>query len=429
MQQSSTQDNEITAKVVYYGPGLSGKTTCFQYLYRTLPAQSKGKLLSLATNIDRTIYFDFMPLKLDRVQGLNLRIQLYTVPGQVRFNATRKMVLKDVDALVFVADMQRQMLRANQESLKNLAENLRDYHQELRQIPHVFQYNKEDLADLLSAEELNEAINAYAAPAFVTCALTGKGVMESLKAVTRLLIADIKTRRERGAAPQGRVRPSVPSRPRRVGLETDTASRKLVAGKLAEPKATPAESIERRVREGAFEEVASWSKPSPKSEAHAPAPEVKDVNATQSIASLQARGTPAEERGGRDVSDTSKATILRPKSASLAPLFKESVQRRAYQELEGMIAAGGASLSADAFGAKALALLDTVLKDEALFPEKDGPTSPATRLNVLGVRYGRYLRFQSILGQGGGEPLARDAALACLHFLVDVLLAKGEVGR
>lgn len=435
MQHGSTQDNEITAKIVYYGPGLSGKTTCFQYLYKALPVQSKGKLLSLATNIDRTIYFDFLPLKLDRVQGLNLRMQLYTVPGQVRFNATRKMVLKDVDAIVFVADMQRTMLKANQDSLNNLAENLRDYHQELASIPHALQYNKEDLPNLLTTEELNDAINVHGAPAFVTCALTGKGVMEALKAVTRLLITDIKKRRDKGASPAtistatppagSRVRPASAPRARRT--ESQAVARRLLQARIGEGRVPSTETLERHIREGGIEDVASGARWKTATEAEPPSPPAgADVNATQSVASL----TPAPRAEPRAVSDTSRAAVVRPKNAcSMAPLFGDATLRRAYQDLESMTQTGGAALARTSFGSKALVLLDGILKDEDLFPEKDGPVAPATRMNLLGVRYGRYLRFQGLLARGGSEPLGRDDALVCLHFLVDVALAKGEVGR
>src|SRR5262245_57212845 len=179
---------ELTAKVVYYGPGLCGKTTNLQYIHGNLPDQVKGKMLSLATKTDRTLFFDFLPIDLGDIRGMKTRVQLYTVPGQVFYNETRKLVLKGADGIVFVADSQEAMLNANLESFKNLEENLKGHAMRLADIPHVIQFNKRDLPRLSSIEDLNSALNRYNAPFYESVATTGIGVQDTLKAIVKLVL-------------------------------------------------------------------------------------------------------------------------------------------------------------------------------------------------------------------------------------------------
>jgi signal recognition particle receptor subunit beta len=179
---------ELTAKIVYYGPGLCGKTTNLQFIHENLSSNVKGKMLSLATKTDRTLFFDFLPMDLGEIRGMKTRMQLYTVPGQVFYNETRKLVLKGVDGLVFVADSQKEMIGPNIESFKNLEENLKGHGHKLAEMPHVIQFNKRDLPKLASVEELNAAINKYNAPFYETVATTGIGVQDSLKAITKLVL-------------------------------------------------------------------------------------------------------------------------------------------------------------------------------------------------------------------------------------------------
>jgi len=179
---------ELTAKIVYYGPGLCGKTTNLQYIHSTLPDNVKGKMLSLATKTDRTLFFDFLPIDLGQIRGMKTRVQLYTVPGQVFYNETRKLVLKGADGIVFVADSQATMVGANVESFKNLEENLKAHGMNLAEMPHVLQFNKRDLPKLSSIEELNAAINRFNAPFYESVATTGIGVQDTLKAITKLVL-------------------------------------------------------------------------------------------------------------------------------------------------------------------------------------------------------------------------------------------------
>jgi len=190
---------EITAKVVYYGPGLCGKTTNLQFIYDDLPQTiNKGKMLSLATKTDRTLFFDFLPIDLGTIRGMRTRLQLYTVPGQVFYNTTRKLVLKGADGVVFVADSQKTMLDANIESFRNLEQNLAEHGMSLNEIPLVIQFNKRDLPEVLSIDELNAALNRNNAPIYEAVATTGIGVHETLKACTRLVLNSLKTRYAEG---------------------------------------------------------------------------------------------------------------------------------------------------------------------------------------------------------------------------------------
>jgi signal recognition particle receptor subunit beta len=184
---------EITAKIVYYGPGLCGKTTNLQHVHSRLDPRDRGKLLSLATEADRTLFFDFLPLDLGKISGFHVRFQLYTVPGQVHYNATRRLVLKGVDAVVFVADSQTQMREHNIESYGNLAENLSENGYRIEDIPLVLQLNKRDLPNIDEPEKIIGALDAGHLPCFEAVASRGEGVFETLKAVIRLSIAKLKT--------------------------------------------------------------------------------------------------------------------------------------------------------------------------------------------------------------------------------------------
>jgi mutual gliding-motility protein MglA len=191
---------ELTAKIVYYGPGLCGKTTNLQFVYESLPAHvKKGKMLSLATKTDRTLFFDFLPIELGRIRGMRTRIQLYTVPGQVFYNSTRKLVLKGADGVVFVADSQQKMLESDVESYRNLEENLREIGLKMEEMPLVMQFNKRDLPQLASVEEMNTLINRHNAPFYEAVATSGIGVEDTLKAVTKLVLNHLASKYHLGA--------------------------------------------------------------------------------------------------------------------------------------------------------------------------------------------------------------------------------------
>src|SRR4051794_9889187 len=210
---------EITAKIVYYGPGLCGKTTNLQFIYDSLPSNNKSKMLSLATKTDRTLFFDFLPLDLGKIRGMRTKLQLYTVPGQVYYNSTRQLVLKGADGIVFVADSQDFAIDANLESLQNLEDNLKRQGVRIREIPLVIQYNKRDLPNALPVADLNAEVNKLGVPHFESVATTGIGVEETLKGVTQLVLQHlIKKYGLEGREPLDReiqiLNPPVPAEPR-----------------------------------------------------------------------------------------------------------------------------------------------------------------------------------------------------------------------
>ncbi len=196
---------ELTAKIVYYGAGLCGKTTNLQWIHEQLPIKNKGKMLSLATEADRTLFFDFLPIELGTIRGMKTRVQLYTVPGQVFYNATRRMVLKGADCVIFVADSQEAMIDANVDAMKNLRENLVANELDADHIPLVIQYNKRDLPNAASLADLNKALNTRGVPFVEASAKSGKGVEETLKVATQLVFKVLASKYgSDGAASSGR---------------------------------------------------------------------------------------------------------------------------------------------------------------------------------------------------------------------------------
>jgi signal recognition particle receptor subunit beta len=183
---------EINCKLVYYGPGLGGKTANLQWIYDHTGTSQKGKMISLATETDRTLFFDFLPIDLGTVRGFKTRIHLYTVPGQVFYEASRKLILKGADGVVFVADSQEERLDANLETLENLREHLREHKLDFNTIPYVLQLNKRDLPGILSVEELTKQLQVKGEPVIEAVAITGQGVFETLREVARLVLAELK---------------------------------------------------------------------------------------------------------------------------------------------------------------------------------------------------------------------------------------------
>jgi signal recognition particle receptor subunit beta len=180
--------HEISCKIVYYGPGLGGKTTNIRYVYNRLRPESKGRLISLATDMDRTLFFDFLPLDLGNVKGFRVRFHLYTVPGQVYYDASRKLILRGVDGLVFVVDSMAQRFDANVESMYNLHENLAEHGLALSDIPFALQYNKRDLRDVVALDDLQEELNPTRQPSFEAIASQGVGVFDTLKCVSKQVL-------------------------------------------------------------------------------------------------------------------------------------------------------------------------------------------------------------------------------------------------
>ncbi len=187
---------EINCKIVYYGPGLGGKTTNLQHIYNRTNPEAKGKMISLATETERTLFFDFLPLEIGEIRGFKTRFHLYTVPGQVFYDASRKLILKGIDGVVFVADSQMLRAEANTESLDNLRTNLAEQGYNLDTIPYVMQYNKRDMPNISSVEELRQMLNTRNVPEYSAVATSGEGVFETLKSIAKLVLTELK----RGAA-------------------------------------------------------------------------------------------------------------------------------------------------------------------------------------------------------------------------------------
>jgi len=183
---------EINCKIVYYGAGLGGKTTNLQFIYQKTAEQQRGKMISLSTETERTLFFDFLPLDLGSVRGFKTRIHLYTVPGQVFYDASRKLILRGVDGVVFVADSQQERMDANFESLDNLQDNLKEHGYDLQKIPYVLQLNKRDLPNILPVETLTKELRRKQEPVFEAIAFQGTGVFETLKEIARQVLLELK---------------------------------------------------------------------------------------------------------------------------------------------------------------------------------------------------------------------------------------------
>lgn len=183
---------EINCKIVYYGPGLCGKTTNLRWIYEKTNPDAKGKMIELATETERTLFFDFLPLSLGEIRGFKTRFHLYTVPGQVFYDASRRLILKSVDGVVFVADSQEARFEANIESLENLRSNLEEQGYDLDKVPYVIQYNKRDMPEVMSLEDLRRELNPSGVPDFEGIATKGDGVFETLKAVAKQVLTELK---------------------------------------------------------------------------------------------------------------------------------------------------------------------------------------------------------------------------------------------
>jgi signal recognition particle receptor subunit beta len=191
MSMINYASREINCKLVYYGPGLGGKTTNLEYVYGKVNPETRGKLISLATEQERTLFFDFLPVDLGAIRGFKTRFHLYTVPGQVYYNASRRLILKGVDGIVFVADSQAERMDANIAAMENLYENLADYGYDAAQIPIVLQWNKRDLPNAVPVSELSAQLNPGGLPEFEAVAVRGEGVFDTLRAVSKLVLKSL----------------------------------------------------------------------------------------------------------------------------------------------------------------------------------------------------------------------------------------------
>jgi len=323
MVQINFAQKTVNAKVVYYGPGMSGKTTNLEVVHQRAPDKNRGELTSISTDGDRTLFFDYMPLDLGTVAGMRTAFQIYTVPGQVYYNSTRKLVLQGVDGVVFVADSSAAMLEQNLESLRNLEENLAEYGKSLAATPHVIQYNKRDLPDAMPVAELDRHMNPHGAPTFEAVASSGQGVFPTLKALASLVLKNImKESRGGAAAPApGAAAPAAPAaapaRPAaapRPQLDVAGAAPQQPAAPApspyaaAQPKAQPAAraaQVKPKPQRAAAPSPAKLMQPAAKPVAARPAPRPKAARGAQ----RREITVPQKSGGGKTVAFITVAAV------------------------------------------------------------------------------------------------------------------------
>jgi signal recognition particle receptor subunit beta len=269
---------ELSGKIVYYGPALSGKTTNLEYIYGQTPATTRGKMVSMKTKAERTLFFDLLPINRGTIGDFKVRFLLYTVPGQVYYNATRKLVLKGADAIVFVADSQRSQLAANVDSLRNLRTNLLEYGMCLDDLPWVITYNKRDMPDAMTMEELERELNPYGVPAFSQVAVTGEGVFEAFEKVGEMLMQRLETQLKGDSGKGEPRRPAPAPQPAPAPALDPTALREVrevihsaaPAAAPARPASSVIRSHENLVIQRGFEGIDPAARPAP-AKAAAPA--------------------------------------------------------------------------------------------------------------------------------------------------------------
>jgi mutual gliding-motility protein MglA len=389
---------ELVFKIVYYGPGLGGKTTTLEHIHATAKPEHRGKLVSLATPVDRTLYFDFLPMRLPPVRGMHIRLQLFTVPGQVYFNATRKLVLTGADGIVFVSDSQLVRADANLESLENLRENLFDQGRDLALIPLIFQHNKRDLPDVLPVEELDSMLNLYGVPSLPTSATSGEGIYESLERISEQVLTAFLDRlpeSKEGAAPsnfvevEGGLINAIRSATHRVGAAAD-----MVVAHIKAPGGYPS-----------FPPEPSLSEPPPMP--IPPPPSLSAVDVDPLTVQHPLVGRAAAEAG-----------------VSFAELWPES-ERDTVHDVEEAITRGRYWRAIELCEA----LVARVLTSSAsLFGSDEAPRDPAIVPMFLGLDGRRYLAFRSIVRDARGDGLitAREA-LTAYAFAVDARLAQSSI--
>ncbi len=415
---------ELVFKVVYYGPGLGGKTTTLQHIHATTKPEFRGKIVSLATPVDRTLYFDFLPIRVPSVRGMGVRLQLFTVPGQVYYNATRKLVLTGADGVVLVVDSQRHRGDANLESLDNLIDNVREHGRSLEDVPHVIQFNKRDLPDVVSVAELEERLNRFGCPAFGTVATRGDGVYESLEAITRLVLDDFEQRIPQSAEAGGTL--ELPE----GGL---TEALKRANGSGDEPHAL--------VTNANASDLPSRAPPGPDV--------MHGENAARAV--MDSRPSPPADKKGSTRPEARRFPTHRPhasRSAPPAPSAYPSAsaeaaapaepgwsfealwpvgERPTVRQIEHAIAAadyGQAVELSEQLVARAFAGAANIIGSTT-----DARRDPAVIPLLLGLDGRRYLEFRGVVRDGrAGRSIGLVEALEAYAFAVEARLARSRVG-
>jgi signal recognition particle receptor subunit beta len=393
---------ELLFKVVFYGPGLGGKTTTLQHVHASTKAENRGNMVSLATDTDRTLYFDYLPVRLLQLGDMTIKLQLYTVPGQVYYAATRKLVLSGADGIVFVADSQSARLDANVESLDDLNTNLAEQGRKLSSLPHAFQYNKRDLPDLVSVEELDRRLNLFGAPALASVATEGKGVFEVVERVTRLVVESY-----RAELPAMGVR----GEPTPLFLDAEEVGLTDAIRELADSQRAKPPSSRKRLEASPGLAVAAGAGRDP-SPAAAPAAVPHPSPASPPSSAHEHITTPAP-------ADATAAFSL----AELWPASDRDVVRRAEAALAARKAAAAVTACED--------LLSRILAAGSLLLGGQGQArEPALVVLLLSLDGARYLGFRAATRavRAKREPTLRDA-LACFAFVLEARQALDRAAK
>ena len=423
MASVNPHTRELVFKIVFYGPGLGGKTTTLQYIHAATKAEHKGKMVSLATPTDRTLYFDFLPVRVPKVNGMSVRLQLFTVPGQVYYEATRKLVLSGTDGVVFVADSQASRLETNQESIEDLETSLAEHGRTLETIPHSFQWNKRDLTDLVSLEDLDLRYNKRKAPSIGTVATRGDGVFEGLERITGLVLSDYNKEdpelvragvREafRALVDAPRVREDEEPAPETVGRASRASP--IPRAPVASPRPTEA-------------------RPSPRPPEVSPrAPEVSprapETSPRSPVAALASETRVAQSSGApaHGLSSSPRPPSGEPRTFSFADLFVETERdgARKVEAFLGVADAHGAVLACDG-------LLTRVLASAAMAAgAQDAPRDPAVVANLLGCDGRVYLACRaSMRSARQRELVTMKDAFECYLFVLDARRRRDDVRR
>lgn len=396
MASVNPHTRELVFKLVFYGPGLGGKTTTLQYIHATARPEHRGKMVSLATPTDRTLYFDFLPLRMPKVRGMNVRLQLFTVPGQVYYAATRKLVLSGADGVVFVADSQITRADVNQEALDDLHSNLAEHNRELSGVPHTFHWNKRDLEGAMSPDELERRFNKFGAPSLGTVATTGEGVFEGLERITRLAM-------------------------RKYEGDEDPASQRLVDAGVAEamkamvdPKAEGAAVSSKPVQISVPTGMIAVERPGPSAPPEAPRESPMAAAAPPAAREV----APAPARGASQVPSPAGAPPPSPGAGSVSFLdVWGDLERETARQVESMLAshdAVNAILATDV-------LVTRVLASAAAFVGSfDAPRDPAVVALLLGLEGRRYFWFRGqVRAARHRESLQLRDALECYAFAIE----------
>ncbi|HWZ87403.1 MAG TPA: GTPase domain-containing protein, partial [Polyangiaceae bacterium] len=433
---------ELVFKVVYYGPGLGGKTTSLQYIHATAKPEHRGKMVSLATPVDRTLYFDFLPIRVPNVRGMNVKLQLFTVPGQVHYNATRKLVLTGADGIVLVYDSQSARMDANLETLDNLRDNLSAHGRTISEMPHVVQYNKRDLFDVMPIDELDRQLNRAGAPSFATTATTGEGVYESLEAITRAVLEDFERRMpgHRGAEPTSLELPEGGMVEALRRAEDSDAWGDELAERAARsvqrhasgvmllselPEADVGEAAARAVAEDPQADAAAMTRSAPRSAppvAQSPLPPPMEVAPAAAVPPMSEpppapRFTSLPPQGALEDAGESGVSF---------DLLWPMQERGMVRELEACLAQGdferGVTL-AEQLVARALASAATLLGGNL-----DAPRDPSTVALLLGLEGRRYLEFRALVRDvRSGRGVSVTEALSAYAMAIEVRLARARI--